>query len=235
MGKYSFIYHPIEKLHEIVPRIIPGIEKIITVHYDNNQKIISGILTEKRNHEYSSRRLIIDKILPTLQKYMEENSPYDWYNKQNLPFEIEIDDKNKTIDIFSELQNIVLLIRVPDELNQYNDLVFLYLNENPSNFGVTNSINPLTTDNKSIIAFLLYNTIKTFTDRQSHDREVLRANNSKTRQIINNTESLKYELQKTKENYGYSLVKLCQQYVKNWTDVTGKKYILSAGLLEKIK
>ena len=235
MGKYSFIYHPIEKLHEIVPRIIPGIEKIITVHYDNNQKIISGILTEKRNHEYSSRRLIIDKILPTLQKYMEENSPYDWYNKQNLPFEIEIDDKNKTIDIFSELQNIVLLIRVPDELNQYNDLVFLYLNENPSNFGVTNSINPLTTDNKSIIAFLLYNTIKTFTDRQSHDREVLRANNSKTRQIINNTESLKYELQKTKENYGYSLVKLCQQYVKNWTDVTGKKYILSAGVLEKIK
>ena len=235
MGKYSFIYHPIEKLHEIVPRIIPGIEKIITVHYDNNQKLISGVLTEKRNHEYSSSRLIIDKILPTLQKYMEENSPYDWYNKQNLPFEIEINDKSKTIDIFSELQNIVLLIRVPDELNQYNDLVFLYLNENPSNFGVTNSINPLTTDNKSIIAFLLYNTIKTFTDRQSHDREVLRANNSKTRQIINNTESLKYELQKTKENYGYSLVKLCQQYVKNWTDVTGKKYILSAGLLEKIK
>jgi len=232
---YSFIYHPLEKLHDVIPKLLPGIEKIITIHYDETRKLITGILSEKNNHKYSTQHLNIDKILPSLQRYMEDKNPFDWYSKQNLPFEIKVESMNPRMNIFSELQNIVLLIRVPDSLNEFNDLIFLYLNENPSNFGVTNSINPLTTDNKSIIAFVLNNAIKTFIELQKTDRDTLKSFNNRTRQVIGRTESMKYEMQRIRENYGISLVKLFQQYVREYSVKNRKKYTLSSGALEKIK
>jgi len=214
---------------------MPGIKKIITAHFDSSINRITGILTENENGDYVTRELNIDTALPSLQRYMEEKSPISWLSIKNLPFDIKKENDNLTIDIFSELQNIVLLIRVPDELNQLNDLVFLFLNENPSNFGVTNTVNPLTTDNKSIIAFLLFNTIKTFINGQNEDREVLKSANLRTRQVIEITESLKQELERTKDNYGLSLVKLCQKSIREWSARNKRKYVLSPGALDKIK
>jgi hypothetical protein len=235
MDTYTFIEHPIEKLHQIIPRLLPGIEKIITVHYDEVKGQIIGRLTEKVSQDYKTMGLNIDKMLPTLQRAMEEKSSYDWLNRLTLPFEVEMKKSNPAINIFSELQNIVLLIRVPDIKQEFSDLVYLYLNENPSNFGVTNSINPLTTDNKSIIAFVLCNTIRTIAELQKNDKATLKSYNLRTRQIIDQTESLKHEMQRTKENYGISLVKLCQQIIKEHTSANGRNYKLSSGALEKIK
>jgi len=235
MNNYSFIYHPIVKLHDIIPGILPGIEKMITIHFDDNENIIKGLLTEKENRIHQTKPLNLDKILASMQRYMEEKNPYDWYSKQNLPFDIEKNSSIPTMNIFSELQNIVLLIRVPDMKQELNDLIFLYLNENPSNFGVTNSINPLTTDNKSIIAFVLNNTIRTFMNLQQSDKKILKTFNQRTRQIIGQTESLKDEMNRTKENYGISLIKLCQQIVKDMGSKSHINYLLSKGALEKLK
>lgn len=235
MASYSFINHPLVKLHDIIPGILPGIEKMITIHYDDHERMIKGKLTEKENRSHTTLPLNLDKILPSLQRYMEEKNPYDWYNKQNLPFEIEKNQSTPSITIFSELQNIVLLIRVPDMKQELNDLIFLYLNENPSNFGVTNSINPLTTDNKSIIAFTLNNTIRTFINLQHGDKEILKSLNRKTRLIISQTESLKDEMARTKENYGISLVKLCEQIVESIARKEQTNYILTNGALDKLK
>jgi hypothetical protein len=139
------------------------------------------------------------------------------------------------MNIFSELQNIVLLIRVPDMKQELNDLIFLYLNENPSNFGVTNSINPLTTDNKSIIAFVLNNAVRTFIRLQKSDRQVLQANNLRTRKIIKQTGSLKDEMDQTRENYEVSLVQLCRQILKDLQSEDQVIYSYTPGALKKLK
>ncbi len=203
---------------------MPGIEKMITVHYDGDENLIKGIITEKRTKQYTTKPLNLDLALSSLTPFMEENSPYSWLSKQNIPFEIEKSTGKLSIDIFSELENIVLLVKIPDEQNRLKDLVFIYLNENPSNFGVANTANPLTTDNKSIIAFLLYNTIKTFVELQDNDRELLKSANLRTRQIIATTESLKEELERTKDNYGLGFVKLCQDYIQYWSVKNHKQY-----------
>jgi hypothetical protein len=235
MDTYTFIDHPIENLHQIIPGILPGIEKIITIHWDDMRHRNSGILTEKKNHLYNKQELNLEKSLPTLQRYMEEKNSYDWYNRQSLPFEIEMKKSNPAINLFTELQNIVLLIRVPDQQRELKNLVFLYLNESPSNFGVTSSINPLTTDNKSILAFVMNNFIRIFTEMQINDKTILKSYNQRTRQIIDQTESLKYEMQRTKDNYGISLVKLCQQIITNQASGSGRNFRLSPGALDKIK
>jgi hypothetical protein len=235
MGRFSFIAHPVVQLHEFIPGIMPGIEKIVTVHFDPAEAMILGMLTEKRNKTYSTRSLKIDEILPSLTRLMDDKNPYSWYNRQNLPFEVETRGMNPILNIFSELQNIVLLIRVPDSKQEMNDLIFLYLNENPSNFGVTNSINPLTTDNKSIIAFLLNNTIRSYIQMQRNDLEALKKNNQRTRNVIRQADQLKDQINRTADNYGLSLVKLCQHIVQEHTSKTGRKVTLSPSALEKIK
>ena len=158
MNNYSFIRHPVESLHDIIPEILPGIEKIITVH-ENPDNTFSGLLTQKKNNDYKSRNLELLNMHSVISRFVEEKNPYDWYSRTNLPFEVDQKSRNPVIDIFSELQNVVLLIRLPEVNDGLGLLVFIYLNENPSNFGVTNSINPLTTDNKSIIAFLIRNAL----------------------------------------------------------------------------
>jgi len=236
MENYSFIDHPIEKLHQIIPGLLPGIEKIITVYRDETRGRIVGQLSENKNHMYKKSELNIDdNILVILERLMEEKNPYDWHSQQNLPFDIDVKSSYPSIGLFQELQNIILLIRIPDSNHDRSDLVFLYLNENQSNFGLTNSNKPLTTDHKTIIASVLNNSIRAFVNLQKQDKQILKTNNQRTRLIIGQTESLKSDMQRTKENYGISLVKLCQQIIKEWSAKNGKNYKLSAGALDKIK
>ncbi len=235
VNRFSFITHPVLQLHEFIPGIMPGIEKIVTVHYDENLGMILGTLTEKQNKTYSTRKLNIEEILPSLTRLMDDKSPYSWFSRQNLPFEVEKRGMNPSITIFSELQNIVLLIRVPDSKQEMQDLVFFYLNENPSNFGVTNSINPLTTDNKSIIAFLLNNTVRSFIQLQRNDITALKQVNKRTRHVIRQAGLLKEQVSRTAENYGVSLIKLCRHIVDEYAAKLGKKMELAPSALDKIK
>jgi hypothetical protein len=235
LAYFSFTYHPIEKLHDTIPEILPGIEKMVTIHYNVKQKMLEGILTEKKNKKYTTQALQIDTILPSIQRYIEDNNPFNWYAKTSLPFEIEVQRRNPEINIFSEFENIVLLIRVPDEKEELNDLVFLYLNENPSNFGITNSINPLTTDNKAIIGFLIRRMILNTVNIQRNDKKTLENNNKRTRMIIDKAESMRLEMNRTNDNYGLSLVKLCQQYLSTLAEKNRRKYGLSSSAMEKIK
>jgi hypothetical protein len=234
LKNYSFIKQPIESLHDAVISILPGIEKIISVHADETNKL-SGLLSEKEQKTYRTRPLNLSKIEPLLKRFRYDHNPFDWYSRQNLPFEIDKKTGNPTIDIFSELQNVVLLIRIPDEETGENILVFIYLNENPSNFGITNSINPLTTDNKSIIAYILRNTLITYLNREKENKEVLISNNYRTKTIIDQAEQQKQETLRTREYYGLSLVKLCQQYLTDYSKTSGRNLFFSADAIEKIK
>jgi len=234
VNNYSFIQHPVESLHAIIPEILPGIEKIITVH-ENPDNSFSGILTQKKNNVYQSRSLELLNMRSVILRFMEEKNPYDWYSRTNLPFDIENKSNNPVIDIFSELQNVVLLIRLPGVIENHGLLVFIYLNENPSNFGVTNSINPLTTDNKSIIAFLIRNALLCFIIQQKKNKGQLILNNKRTRLIIDKAEQQKQEMLRTSEYYGLSLVRLCHQYLVEYSGSTQRKFKFSSGALEKIK
>ena len=234
LKSYSFTKEPVEGLHNAVINILPGIEKVISVRTDESKKL-SGLLTEKEIRDYRPRSLDLSRIEPMLKRFSYDHNPFDWYSRQNLPFEIDKKTGNPTIDIFSELQNVVLLLRIPEEDTGENVLVFIYLNENPSNFGITNSINPLTTDNKSIIAYILRNTLITLLQRETENKKVLASNNFRTRTIIDQAEIQKQETKQTREYYGLSLVKLCQQYLSEYSKSMGRQLHFSADAIEKIK
>ena len=222
-----------ESLHDFIPELLPGIKKVISVFYDEGK--LKGILTNKTGNAYSTKSMNLDGMDGVLKKYMDSSSRYDWYSKENLPFEVHDLDKKAIKDIFSENENVVLLIRLPFPDKKNKALVFIYFHENPGNFGLTNSINPLTTDTKSMIAFLLRNQLEIHIKQREQNINALKAHNKQTRSIITMAENERNEFRQARQNYGMRLVNLCKQYIQEYSSISGKEFTLSEGAVEKIK
>jgi len=105
-----------------------------------------------------------------------------------------------------------------------------------SNFGLSGNNKPLTPENKQVIGFVLYNSIKAIMEKARKDISVLSAFNDNTKSIVKRYSQTKEELSKSKNNYGLSLVDLCRAYVKEF-GITNKRfnYILSDDAIDKIK
>lgn len=235
MKTYTFIKHPIEALHGFVTNLLPGVEKVITIYSDDESEKLIGHLTEKSNREYQTSDLDIDDIKGKLLRYMQEKVPHDWFNRQNHPFNLEKKSKNLSPDIFSELQNVILLLRFPEKNKLLSSLVFIFLNDNPGNFGVTNSSNSLTTDNKSIIAFLLRNYISSFLEQQTENISAHNDFIQHTQKILKTANKYKIDLEETREYYGQSLVKLCLQILRTVSMKNRKTYALTDDAVNAIK
>lgn len=232
MIQYSFIEHPFLSLHEYVSAVLPGIEKIVSIYYNEETKVLESQLSERKKKKYIASAFDISKIKEGLNKLRINKNPYGWYSIDDVP--LEINDNNQNT-ILNELKNIVLLIKVPNGEDGKNDLVFLYFNENHSNFGMSKSDTPLTTENKTIIAHVLTNSIRIYISEKYANREALKKNNSRANQIFGELGSLKAELNNLHEDYGLSMVKLCRQYLHDFGNQHQKTYHLSDGAIEKIK
>lgn len=234
MHRFDFTDNPLSDLHKTAINILPGIEKVVAIYFDPDTNSLRGVASEKNKGGHKVKELEVNSIYDRLLPFMKDKTPYTWYNKNSIPFEVNDKDSTPSIDIFTELENVVLLIRLQGEQKGLHDLVFLYFNENPSNFGVSNSDNPLSTESKSIIAFLLYNSLKSIVESKRNNKKALRFHNERTRLILDQTEKLSTELQRTHDNYGLSLVKLCKQYLKEHERKNKRSYVLAQDAIEKI-
>lgn len=233
MNTFTFVKHPVEKLHDFLPDLMPGIEKVISVHKEEGS--LKGLLTKKKGKDYSTVTLNLESMTTVLEKFLDEKSPYNWYNKEHLPFDIKDPAAKFTMDIFSELQNVILLIRLPATSLTDKSLAFIYLNENPGNFGATNSLTPLTTENKNIIAFLIRNMLVNHLNEQETNMAFLKTLNQQTRNVIIQAELEKNDFSKDKMSYEMSLVEFCNHNMKEYANFSGKQFTLSTGAIEKIK
>ena len=232
MIQYSFIEHPFLSLHEYVSSVLPGIEKIVSIYYNEETKVLESNLSERKKKKYIASAFDISEIKEGLNKLRINKNPYGWYSIDDVP--LKINDNNQNT-ILNELKNTVLLIKIPNDQDEKNDLVFLYFNENHSNFGMSKSDTPLTTENKTIIAHLLTNSIRNYISEKYANREALKKNNSKANKIFDEVGLLKAELSNLHEDYGLSMVKLCRQYLLDFGNQHHKTYHLSDGAIEKIK
>lgn len=235
MKTFTFIKHPIEALHGFITNMLPGIEKVITIYSDDESEKLVGHLTEKSLHEYQTTNLNTEDLKGKLLRYMQEKNPFDWFNRQNHPFILDKKVQSLPNDIFSELKNVILLLRFPEKNKLLSSLVFIFLNDNPGNFGVTNSSNSLTTDSKSIIAFLLRNYISFFLEQQTENSSIHDEFISHTQKILKIANGYKSELEETQEYYGLSLVKLCEQILYSFSLDNRKSYRLTDGAIKMIK
>jgi hypothetical protein len=238
MTTFSFTNNPVLQVLKNAHSILPGIEKVIGVYYCPES---SEIKSKSAHYNTSGNDSLLEDIDFTdedglIQNIRKSNSYFYWLRKEETPFEPKQTQKAVQMNVFQEMENVILVLGYYNEHDQKNDLLFFFFNQDQSNFGVSDSNKVLTSESKKIIGFLLYNSVKTMIETFRNDNIALNLYNENTKSIIRRYSQSREDLEKTKNNYGLSLVDLCKSYVKECSENNSRfNYILSDDSLDKIK
>jgi len=236
-GLFSFIGDEFENVFHYSDLFLPGIEKIAGIYYSKRDRQIR-ILSRKRDGETEEDH---DDILQKrenvvmIQKYRSEYHQFSWIKKGDLPFELSFHQHLSVPTLFTELENVILVLRFKNEADKLYDLLMIYFNKNLGNFGLNKSEKILTADNKAIIGHLLYYQFKSFLQMNLANRNLLHTLNNGVRSVINDNLSLKDQLAQIKVGYGDNMVNIAQQYLLDFSREHGRSYILTDEALNKIR
>lgn len=232
-GVFSFIKHPIIGLLEKSNHLIPGLEKAIGLYYDDAQSVIQckGLLKDQ------SQTVIEDFSIedtPSAQKLRTRKIQHQWMAADSLPFNTE--QKSKTqLNIFDELNNVVLCLGFKNETDKNTDLLFLYLNHNKGNFGISNSNQNLTTSEKSIIGTMVFNSFNVYLQQQIADSETLKLINEKVQFLHNENDNLNKQIVNLTENYLASILEMCNSHLLKLSLEYGIEFNFSSDAIEKLQ
>jgi hypothetical protein len=236
-GLFTFIGNEFENVFQYSDLFLPGIEKISGIYYSQRNRQIR-ILSRRRDDAVEDdfeEILKKPENLVMIQKYRSDFHPFIWIKKDDLPFEISTRPRIPTPNLFTELENVILVLRFPNETDKLNDLILIYFNQNLGNFGLNKSDKMLTADNKSIIGNLLYYQFKSFLQLNLANRSLLRKLTNGVRSVINENMTLKDQLKQIMASYGDNLINIAQQHMLDLSREYGRNYILMDEALHKIR
>ena len=231
---FSFSEKPVLFILNLLPSLIPGIDKAIAIYSDPETGSLSSEMISNENGEQRTESFHVSDSVQFLTRLRTDNAPYSWLRKEDLPFEITSKVKIQ-LEIFNELNNSILLLRVRNNFDNLNDLFFIYFNQELNNFGTLSTKRILSTDNKTIIANLLRNSILTLLQNQQGDKELFANLGENTRAMIREMNILKDEVEDTKEKYRDGLIRLSNSYLEDLSKARGVKYHLTEAAVRKIR
>ena len=231
---FSFSEQPYLFILRQLPSILPGIQKVVVVHYSPDSDGITSDLIQNENGDYVQEAFQVSDSSSFFNRLRSDNAPFIWLRKEDVPFEI-IAKERVQLEIFNELNNSILLIRILNSFDNKNDLYFIYFNQDLSNFGTINPNKMLSTDNKTIIGHVLRNTILTLFENHNRDKHLLVSLNENTRAIISERNSLRIELEVIRDKFEDGLIRLCNSYLAELNQSNNVSYNLSEDAVRKIK
>jgi hypothetical protein len=231
---FSFTEKPVLFILKSIPSLLPGIEKAVSIYYSEETKRLSAHSIRYENTGYLFEELSLEDNNSVMRKLRTDNSPYTWLRAEDIPFEISSKEKLQ-LNIFNELNNNILLVRIKNEHDQFSDLFFIYFNQNLSNFGTINNNKSLTTENKTIIAHLVRNTIQTLYISLREDKELFLDLHENTKSLLSEINSLKQELENTRNKFNEGFIRLSQNLLLEISQRHDRVYRLSESAVEKLK
>lgn len=233
IDRFTFSSNDLESFLLNASNILPGIEKMIAIYYDGKSDSVLAKMMQPSFNNHVEDLMVYD-IQEKIGQLRIGKSRHNWYSREDLPFALEKKPISKA-SIFNELENVVLLLSFRNQKDKLKDLLFVFFNKNFGNFGISSSNKVLTTDNKQIIATLMYNYFSTQIEVNRHNRELFEGIRSNTNSLIGEVLGLRNELERTRANYGESLANLCIEYTRQFSVESNKQYQLSEEALDKIK
>ncbi|MEI6124480.1 MAG: hypothetical protein WCQ95_12720 [Bacteroidota bacterium] len=233
--KFSFSNSDMFTLLTKANQIVPGIGKIISIHYvAQKQKTEAHILHQPSQPQTMQQVLLDDKIITAIEELRANDFLFQWYAEEDLPFNVN-KQKIKQLEVFNELQRNVLLIAIGNEFDKKNDLLFFYFNENISNFAMSNSSKSLSQENKTIIGSLLSNSLNTLLDVVRNDRKTLSNYNHNVNHIISSMKLAQSAVSDFRDKHDMVLLNYANELLGQLSETSGTKFVLEESAIQKIK
>jgi hypothetical protein len=231
---FSFTEKPVPYLLRTLPSLLPGIEKAVAIFFDPEINSVNSYSMVNDSTEYIFEEIRVNDMNSRLHKYRLDSSPFTWIQKNDIPFEIQSNQKVQ-LNIFNELDNNILLIRIKNEHDNLCDLYFIYLNQNLSNFGLVNNGKPITTENKTIIGQLLRNTMISILSENRADRELFSIFQENNNSVIAQLNQVKLEFAGAKEKFRNGILHLCRMHLVDLSREHLKTYRLTDSAINRLK
>lgn len=230
---FTFTEKPVLQILQLLPSLLPGIEKVVAVYYSEDIKDIVAGYIRNEDGEYLQETFKIEDP-SVFYDLRSVKTPYSWLRKEDIPFEIKHEVKVQ-MEIFNELNNNILLIRNQNQDDKLNDLFFIYFNKDLSNFGNINPGKLLTTENKTIIGHLLRNSILTFVKHSERDKNLFASLTENTRSLVKERNFYKTELVSTQNKFKDEILRLSNIYLDELTERNGITYLFNNDAINKIR
>ncbi|MDR2926948.1 MAG: hypothetical protein LBV41_01910 [Cytophagaceae bacterium] len=150
-------------LFRSIPHIYPDIDRVIVLS-TTAQGNVAGLELLRENGRYCEKKLYADG-LQELFAPEKERVVFSWILKDQLPFE-EKRKQNGQLNLFSEREHIVLMVKITSETaeNTVVDIFYLFFRENQSNFGISRMKDVFDTSLKAIVGSQLSKFIVVYYD-----------------------------------------------------------------------
>ena len=235
-GQFTFIGNEWDSIITQPDILLPGIEKISVIYWSAAGQELKALTSDRQGNIIDDHAEILrnaeGKYL--LQKYRSTGKPYSWIKIEESPL-IPDAGRNGAFDLFSELQNTILILRYRNEADGKYDVLVVYLNKNLNPFGISVSDKILSTENKSVIASILYQYFKKIYSDTQHNHSILRSVRLGMESMSGEIRKLKAELGQVTLNLEEMIVNLAQQLLQEFAEQHDREYSFSEEALEKLR
>jgi len=139
--------------------LVFGLKKALGFYFDPFEKQIVASITEAKSKQIQELELEDNYDLRQIMQMRNEKQSAAWLSENELPFSLK-QNINIQSQVFDELKNTVLLLRIPNKEDGKMDLIYLFFNADASNFGLRKSDDVLNTEHKALVAQLIYKSFK---------------------------------------------------------------------------
>ena len=145
--------HPAVYMMEQWQLFMSGIDRITGFYYSEHSSSIEGLEWSNRIGQSQIMPFALsDEVVAKIKHICAEKIDFQWLRPDLLPFADKSSVRESQLDLFSEHQYLVLLVRLHHDLSDYADLYYLFFRSDRSNFGISDSQITLDTSHKAIIA-----------------------------------------------------------------------------------
>jgi hypothetical protein len=235
-GQFSFLGDPIDSIFSYTGNILPGVEKVIGVYFSSPSKELNILSMRRDGPVLRDYDVVLSdrESLVMIQRQRSGGPAYQWIGSEELPF----DRKRHTgsgMDLFSEFENMILVLRYRNEYDHLFDLLYLYIQPSPGSFGMNRSDSVLTIENKNLIGHILYHYFNGILGMARKNQQLLAKVSQNVRSLVRENLLLKEEAGQARANYGESMVNLCRQYLSELSGMNQRRYVLTEAGEEKIR
>lgn len=156
--QFNSSYQIISTTFNHIVKCINGIERIVAFYKDEDDYSIKGIGLRQQGLQMTEEVINIETSDNNqIQSFIEDCKSYKWLDKQLIPFE-EKHNNSLQLNIFDEYKHLILAISLRIH-NQAKGIILVYFRDDARHFGIHHSSESLSTQQKPIIAQMLWNSV----------------------------------------------------------------------------
>ena len=226
LSVYSFKNHFLESLLSNGSAMFPGAEKLLVVYY-NNETL--GLISKELNLNSDSPTLTLNSGISTDQsiiKLRKQRPRSTWL--KNFEIGESANSSKAQLNIHSEYDNHVLLIRFPNSSDGYSDLLFVFFRNEDQIFQFSGNPQKLSTSIKDAVANILVRSLDVFRNQMGNDAAIFDLINQSDSLHNKEIEDLKDKLNSSKQKQLSHFKNLAESvsdplskqtgYLFNWTE-----------------